>query len=227
MGDLAQALADLDEKKVYELVENQVAEAVNPLDIIKECNDGMIRVGELFSKGKYFLMELIYSAEILKLVMKKLDPFLAGIQTDTVRGKVIIGTVKGDIHDLGKNIVITLLEGAGFDVVDLGVDVPIKKFVKAVKETGAKVLGLSALLNSTYPGIKEVVDAISAAGLRDQVKIILGGAPINEYVREYAGADYYAKDAVAGVNICKEIYSEMARISAKEDMLIIGDIILS
>jgi len=227
MGDLAQALADLDEKKVYELVENQVAEAVNPLDIIKECNDGMIRVGELFSKGKYFLMELIYSAEILKLVMKKLDPFLAGIQTDTVRGKVIIGTVKGDIHDLGKNIVITLLEGAGFDVVDLGVDVPIKKFVKAVKETGAKVLGLSALLNSTYPVIKEVVDAISAAGLRDQVKIILGGAPINEYVREYAGADYYAKDAVAGVNICKEIYSEMARISAKEDMLIIGDIILS
>ena len=227
MGDLAQALADLDEKKVYELVEKQVAEAVNPLDIIKECNDGMIRVGELFSKGKYFLMELIYSAEILKLVMKKLDPFLAGIQTDTVRGKVIIGTVKGDIHDLGKNIVITLLEGAGFDVVDLGVDVPIKKFVKAVKETGAKVLGLSALLNSTYPVIKEVVDAISAAGLRDQVKIILGGAPINEYVREYAGADYYAKDAVAGVNICKEIYSEMARISAKEDMLIIGDIILS
>jgi len=207
MGDLAQALADLEEKKVYELVEKQVAEAVNPLDIIKECNDGMIRVGELFSEGKYFMMELIYSAEILKLVMKKLDPFLAGIQTDTARGKVIIGTVKGDIHDLGKNIVITLLEGVGFDVVDLGVDVPIKKFVEAVKKEDAKVLGLSALLNSTYPVIKEVVDAISAAGVRDQVKIILGGAPINEHVREYAGADYYAKDAVAGINICKEIYS--------------------
>ena len=207
MGDLAQALADLEEKKVYELVEKQVAEAVNPLDIIKECNDGMIRVGELFSEGKYFMMELIYSAEILKLVMKKLDPFLAGIQTDTVRGKVIIGTVKGDIHDIGKNIVVTLLRGSGFEVIDLGVDVPTKEFVVTVRETGAKVLGLSALLNFTYPAMKEVVDAISAAGLRDQVKIILGGAPINEHVREYAGADYYAKDAVAGIKICKEIYS--------------------
>lgn len=207
MGDLAQALANLEEKKVYELVDKQVAEAANPLDVIKECNDGMIRVGELFSEGKYFISQLIYSAEILKQVMKKLDPLLAGIQTAGAGGgKVIIGTVKGDIHDIGKNIVITLLKGSGFDVVDLGVDVPTERFVEAVKETGAKVLGLSALLNFTYPVMKEVVDAVSAAGLRDQVKIIVGGTPVNEQVREYAGADYYAKDAVAGVNICKEIY---------------------
>ncbi|AFM23700.1 cobalamin B12-binding domain-containing protein [Desulfomonile tiedjei] len=208
MGDLAQALANLEEKKVYELIDKQIAEGVNPLEIIQECNDGMIKVGELFSEQKYFISQLIYSAEILKQVMKKLDPLLAGIQTSGGSGeKVIIGTVKGDIHDIGKNIVITLLKGSGFDVIDLGVDVPTEKFVEAVKNSGAKALGLSALLNFTYPVMKEVVDAVSAAGLRDKVKIIVGGTPVNEQVREYAGADYYALDAVAGVRICKEIYS--------------------
>jgi len=208
MGDLAQALANLEEKKVYELIDRKIAEGVNPLDMIKECNDGMIRVGELFSEGKYFISQLIYSAEILKLVMKKLEPLLAGIQAGGPSGgKVVIGTVKGDIHDIGKNIVITLLKGSGFDVIDLGVDVPPEKFVQTVKESGAKVLGLSALLNFTYPMMKEVVEAVKEAGLRDQVKIIVGGTPVNEQVREYAGADYYAKDAVAGVNMCKEIYS--------------------
>jgi methylmalonyl-CoA mutase cobalamin-binding domain/chain len=207
MGDLAQALANLEEKKVYELIDKQIAEGINPLEIIQECNDGMIKVGELFSEQKYFISQLIYSAEILKQVMKKLDPHLAGIQTSGGSGeKVIIGTVKGDIHDIGKNIVITLLKGSGFDVIDLGVDVPTEKFVEAVKSSGAKVLGLSALLNFTYPVMKEVVDAVSAAGLRDQVKIIVGGTPVNEQVREYAGADYYALDAVAGIRICKETY---------------------
>ncbi|AFM23177.1 cobalamin B12-binding domain-containing protein [Desulfomonile tiedjei] len=208
MGDLAQALANLEEKKVYELIDKQIAEGINPLDIVQECNDGMIRVGELFSEQKYFISQLIYSAEILKQVMKKLDPLLAGVQTTGGgSGKVIIGTVKGDIHDIGKNIVITLLKGSGFDVIDLGVDVPTEKFVEAVKESGAKVLGLSALLNFTYPVMKDVVDAVSAAGLRDRVKIIVGGTPVNEQVREYSGADYYAVDAVAGVRICKEVYA--------------------
>jgi methylmalonyl-CoA mutase cobalamin-binding domain/chain len=168
----------------------------------------MVRVGELFSEGTYFISQLIFSAEILKQVMNKLEPLLTGSQTATVLGrKVVIGTVRGDIHDIGKNIVITLLKGAGFDVIDLGVDVPKEKFVQAVKESGARVLGLSALLNFTYPEMKEVVDAVKGAGLGDQVKIIVGGTPVNEQVREYAGADYYAPDAVAGVNICKRIYA--------------------
>lgn len=208
MGELAQALANLEEKKVLELIDKQIADNVNPLEIVKECNDGMIKVGELFSEQKYFISQLIYSAEILKQIMKKLDPLLAGVQTPGQSGgKVIIGTVKGDIHDIGKNIVITLLKGSGFDVIDLGVDVPTEKFVDSVRESGAKVLGLSALLNFTYPMMKEVIDAIDAAGLRDKVKIIVGGTPVNEQVREYAGADYYAADAVAGVRICKEIYA--------------------
>ena len=208
MGDLAQALADLEEKKVYELVDEKIKQGVNVLNIIQECNAGMVRVGELFSEGTYFISQLIFSAEILKQVMNKLEPLLTGSQTATVLGrKVVIGTVRGDIHDIGKNIVITLLKGAGFDVIDLGVDVPKEKFVQAVKESGARVLGLSALLNFTYPEMKEVVDAFKGAGLGDQVKIIVGGTPVNEQVREYAGADYYAPDAVAGVNICKRIYA--------------------
>ncbi len=208
MGDLAQAIANLEEKRVKELIDRAIKEGVNPLDIIHECNEGMVRVGQLFSEGKYFISELIYSAEILKQVMVKLDPLLAGVQTGTAtKGKVVIGTVQGDIHDIGKNIVITLLKGAGFDTMDLGVDVPAEKFVQAVKESGAKVLGMSALLNFTYPAMKEVVEAVKEAGLRDQVKIIVGGTPVNEQVREYSGADYYAKDAVAGVNICEEVYS--------------------
>jgi len=208
MGDIAQALANLEEKKVYELIDQKVKEGANPLDIIQECNDGMIRVGELFSEQKYFITQLIFSAEILKQVMKKLDPLLAGVQTRCATGgKIVIGTVKGDIHDIGKNIVITLLKGAGFDVVDLGVDVPTDKFVQALKDSGAKILGMSALLNFTYPVMKEVVEAVREAGLRDQVKIIVGGTPVNEQVREYAGADYYAKDAVVGVNICREVYA--------------------
>ena len=208
MGDIAQALANLEEKKVYELIDQKVKEGANPLDIIQECNDGMIRVGELFSEQKYFITQLIFSAEILKQVMKKLDPLLAGVQTRCATGgKIVIGTVKGDIHDIGKNIVITLLKGAGFDVVDLGVDVPTDKFVQALKDSGAKILGMSALLNFTYPVMKEVVEAVREAGLRDQVKIIVGGTPVNEQVRQYAGADYYAKDAVVGVNICREVYA--------------------
>lgn len=208
MGDLAEAIAALEERKVYELIDRKIQEGANTLDIIRECNEGMIRVGELFSEDKYFISQLIYSAEILKQVMKKLDPLLAGVQTGTAtRGKVVIGTVRGDIHDIGKNIVITLLKGAGFDIVDLGVDVPAEKFVQAVKESGAQALGMSALLNFTYPAMKEVVDALKEAGLRDQIQIVVGGAPVNEQVRQYVGADFYAKDAVAGVNICKEIYA--------------------
>jgi methylmalonyl-CoA mutase cobalamin-binding domain/chain len=207
MGELSQAVANLEEKKVLELIDKQIADGIKALDMVAECNDGMIRVGQLFSEQKYFISQLIYSAEILKQVMKKLDPLLSGTQiAGATGGKVIIGTVKGDIHDIGKNIVITLLKGSGFDVIDLGVDVPTDKFVSAVRDSGAKVLGLSALLNFTYPVMKEVVDAVNAAGLRDNVKIIVGGTPVNEQVREYAGADYYAMDAVAGVRICKEIY---------------------
>ncbi len=208
MDELAQALRDLDEKKFYDLVEERIKEGVPAFEIIKACDEGMIAVGELFSIGTYFISQLIFSAEILKTVMKRLEPLLREAGGSSSLGKVVIGTVKGDIHDIGKNIVITLLRGSGFEVVDLGVDVPAEKFVAALRETGSKVLGLSALLNFAYPQMKAVVEAVGQAGLKDCVKVIIGGTPCNEQVRQFAGADFYAEDAVAGLNICKRIYAE-------------------
>jgi methanogenic corrinoid protein MtbC1 len=207
MDELAQALCDLNEKKVYDLVEQRIKKNVPAMEIVQSCNEGMAAVGERFSTGKYFISQLIFSAEILKAVMKRLEPLLQGTKLDKSAGNVVIGTVKGDIHDIGKNIVVTLLRGSGFEVTDLGVDVPAEKFVAALRETGAKVLGLSALLNFTYLEMKHVVEEVAKAGLRDKVKIIIGGTPVNEQVRQFAGADYYAEDAVAGVNICKQIYA--------------------
>lgn len=208
MGELADALRDLDEKRVYALVDEKITQSVSALDIINECNQGMVAVGELFSENKYFLSQLIFSSQILKNVMSRLDPLLTGTRNKDAIGKVVIGTVKGDIHDIGKNIVITLLRGCGFEVIDLGVSVPSEKFIEAIRKSGARVLGMSALLSTTYPEMKNVVSAMSEAGLREDVKIIIGGAPVNEQVRQFAGADYFAEDAVAGINLCKKIYAE-------------------
>jgi methylmalonyl-CoA mutase cobalamin-binding domain/chain len=208
MNELADALRDLDEKKIYALVDEKINQGVSALDIIDECNEGMVAVGELFSEKRYFLSELLFSTEILKTVMNRLAPLLEGTQKKDSIGNVVIGTVKGDIHDIGKNIVSTLLRGSGFEVVDLGVDVSAEKFIEAIKTTGARVLGMSALLSTTYPEMKNVVNAINEAGLREHVKIIIGGAPVNEQVRQFTGADYYAEDAVTGINLCKEIYAE-------------------
>jgi methylmalonyl-CoA mutase cobalamin-binding domain/chain len=206
MTELAEALRDLQEKKVYSLVDEMIRDGVSPLEIVEECNRGMVEVGELFADKKYFISQLIYSSEILKNVMTKLNPLLENTEKSESAGKVVIGTVKGDIHDIGKNIVVTLLRGAGFEVMDLGVDVPPERFVEALRESQAKILGLSALLNFTYPEMKTVVDQVEGAGLKDKVSVIIGGAPCNEQVREFSGADYYASDAVEGVAICKSIY---------------------
>ena len=206
MEELIQALSDLNEKNVYDLVEESIKQGVPAVEIVKACNAGMIAVGERFATSEYFISQLIFSAEILKTVMKSLEPMLQDAAQLQTAGKVVIGTVKGDIHDIGKNIVITLLRGSGFEVVDLGVDVPASKFVAALQESQAKILGLSALLNFTYPEMKNVVEEVTKAGLRDRVKIIIGGTPCSEEVRKFTGADYYATDAVTGVNICKQIY---------------------
>lgn len=208
MQDLTDALRDLEENKVYELVDKYVAGKRPVLKIIDALNAGMVAVGERFSENVYFISQLMFSAEILKGVMVKLDPLLQGEQTQDTSKKIVLGTVKGDIHDIGKNIAATLMRGSGFEVIDLGVDVPAEKFIETVKQSGAKVLAMSALLNFTYPEMKTVVDAVEAAGLKGEVKTIIGGAPVSEQVREFCGADYLADDAVHGVKICKEIYGE-------------------
>ncbi len=208
MSDLANALKELNEEKVYELVDEKIKQGVAPQEIIEECNQGMIAVGDLFAANEYFLTELMFSAEIMQGVMEKIEPLLKDSNNETTTvGKVIIGTVKDDIHDIGKNIVVSLLKCHGFEVIDLGVDVPTEKFVEAVRDNDAKVLGMSALLNSTYPEMKKVVDALVDAGLRDKVKVIIGGTICSEKVREYTGADAYANDAVTGLNYCKKVYA--------------------
>ncbi len=204
---LARALANLDKERVNNLVEAKLKDGVASLEIVGELNAGMTMVGERFTAGEYFLSELIYSSHIMKGIMEKLGPLLGDIGLGKAVGTVVIGTVKGDIHDIGKNIVVALLRGVGFEVVDLGVDVPANAFVEKLKETGARVLGLSALLNQTIHEMKNVVDSVVAAGIRNQVKIIIGGAPTDEQVQGYAGADYYALDAPTAVQICKQVYS--------------------
>jgi methylmalonyl-CoA mutase cobalamin-binding domain/chain len=207
LTELGKALLSLNEDKVNALVNRKISAGENPLAIIEECNKAMGEVGNLFSKNEYFISELVMSGEIFNGIMAKLEPLLGEKKEGaSSKGKVIIGTVKDDIHDIGKNIVVTLLKGNGFEVIDLGVDVPSEVFVKTVKDQKAKVLGLSALLNFTFPEMKKVVDELTAAGLRDQVKVVIGGSPCNEQVRQYTGADYYAKDAAEGARICKEIY---------------------
>ncbi len=207
LSELAQALAGLEKERVNNLVETELKDGAAPLEIVGALNAGMGLVGERYTAGEYFLSELIYSSHIMKSVMSRLEPLLGDTGQSESVGTVVIGTVKGDIHDIGKNVVIALLRGVGFEVVDLGVDVPADAFVDKLKESGARVLGLSALLNMTFPEMKHVVDAVTAAGIRNKVKIIIGGAPTDEQVRDYAGADYYALDAPAGVKICQQIYS--------------------
>jgi methanogenic corrinoid protein MtbC1 len=206
--ELTEALVDLKKEDIIAMIEDHLQKNTPPLEIVRALNDGMIKVGERFAAGEYFISELIYSGHIMKDAMTRLDPLFRHSDVETSGEKVVIGTVKGDIHDIGKNIVVMLIRNAGFNVIDLGVDVPADRFVETLKETKAKVLALSCLLNLAFTEMKNVVEALDAAGIRSNVKVIIGGQPIDEKVREYVGADYYGSDAPAGVRICREIYGQ-------------------
>jgi 5-methyltetrahydrofolate--homocysteine methyltransferase len=161
----------------------------------------MATVGKRFAEGVYFLPELIYSGEILTAVKAMVLPKLKKEVKTAKKGKVIVGTVAGDIHDIGKDIVVFMLDVNGYDVTDLGVDVPVQKFVDAIKETKAPVVALSGFLTLAFDAMKETVDAIKKAGLRDKIKIMIGGGQIDEEIRKYTGADAYGRDAMAAVTI--------------------------
>src|SRR5699024_1231805 len=142
MSRLAEVIRDLDEDLVYSIVDEEIAKGTSVVDIVEQCNEGLVEVGDLFASGDYFLTELMFSVEIMEEVMEKIKPLLSEGDGGSSKGKVLIGTVQGDIHDVGKNIVVSLLRSHGFEVVDLGIDVPVEKFVDAVRESDAKVLGL-------------------------------------------------------------------------------------
>lgn len=203
-GDFVNVLADLDEARVLELTRKRLDAKEDPLAILGDIRKATDIIGKRFEEGRYFVSDLIMAGEILKQVMNLLKPVI-GAKKGVSKGKVVIGTVEGDVHDIGLNIVASLLEAEGFDVVNLGVDQPPQVFVEAIKEHNPKVVGLSGLLTEAIESMRKTVEAIKAAGLRDKVKIIVGGGRASKEVMDYTGADDWADDAAVGVRKIKAL----------------------
>ena len=203
-NELIKAIVAMDGDEAVKITKDLLDQGVEANTILADCQAAMEEVGKLFEKGDYFLPELIMGGEILKQITEIIKPKLGEVQDKTERkGKVLFGTVFGDIHDIGKDIVIFMLETNNFKVVDLGVDVPITKFVEAIKTEKPNIVGMSGFLTRTFDAMKDTIAAIAEAGLRDQVKIMIGGGTVTEDVVAYASADAYgetAMDAVALAN---------------------------
>jgi corrinoid protein of di/trimethylamine methyltransferase len=207
LDQIAQSLVDGDPDATFSLTQQAMSAGLEPLKIIREgLMPGMNTVGELFGSGEYFLPDLIIAADGMKKAMTLLEPELAARKESLeTPGVVVIGTVKGDIHEIGKSLVATMLSANGFQVHDLGVDVPVATIVDKVRETNASLVGLSALLTTTMTMQREVVKALKEAGLRDQVKVMVGGAPVTRGWAEEIGADGYAEDAMGAVALARKL----------------------
>jgi methanogenic corrinoid protein MtbC1 len=203
-GDLVNLLADLKEQEALKVVKERMAKGEDALKILDDARKGMEVVGKRFASSQYFIPDLVYSGEILKAVSELVKPKLTKAAGSKKLGKVVFGTVAGDIHDIGKDIVVFMLDVNGFEVFDLGVDVPVQKFVDKIKETGAPVVGLSGFLTLAFDSMKQTIEAIKSAGLRDKVKIMIGGGQMSDEVRKYTGADAFGKDAMAGVSLAQK-----------------------
>jgi 5-methyltetrahydrofolate--homocysteine methyltransferase len=200
---LKQAVIELREEDALRITREELQGGADPLAVVAACREAMDVIGQRFADGQAFIPELIMAGEIMSGITAELKPYLKGGASGEKLGTVVMCTVQGDIHDIGKDIVVTMLDIAGFDVVDLGVDVPVAKVVDTVRERGAQVVGLSGLLTVAFDSMKATVAALDAAGLRGDVKVMLGGAPVTDAVVEYAGADGWGKDAVAAVELAK------------------------
>jgi methanogenic corrinoid protein MtbC1 len=201
---LVNAIADMREEEALKIVKEMVEGGSEPMAILESAREAMTIVGQRYDEGTYFLPELILAGEILNEITDVVKPELAKLPAIERHGKVLIGTVRGDIHDIGKNIVSFMLDVNGFDVLDLGVDVSPQKFVEAIRDFQPQVVGLSGFLTLAFDVMKETVEAINTAGVRDGVKIMIGGGQVSEEIRQYAGADAYGKDAMAGVSLAKK-----------------------
>ena len=201
---LVNAIADMREEEALKLVSEMVESGSEPMAILDATREAMDLVGQRYNAGTYYLPELVLAGEMMNQIMDLVKPKLAEAQEVKRHGKVVIGTVEGDIHDIGKDIVAFMLDANGFDVLDLGVDVPPQKFVDAIQDFQPQVVGLSGFLTLAFDAMKDTVAAIESAGLRDKVKIMIGGGQVNEEINKYAGADGYGKDAMAGVSFAKK-----------------------
>ena len=200
MTDLAEAVARVREPEVKGLVRQKLESGVPAGDILAECNRGMIELGNRFGREDCFLPELMFGGMIMKAVMAELQPHLSGETSPGKAGTVVMGSVQHDVHDIGKDIVIMMLRGAGFEVVDLGVDVSPEKFVDAAGRHKPHVVGMSVLLTTCYTSVSATVAALREAGLRDGLKLMVGGAAASDLLAEKTGCDFYGKTAVDGVN---------------------------
>lgn len=207
-GSLVEAIVDLDESTALKRAGERLDAGVDPVEILEECREGMSVVGERFETGEFFLSEMIMAAEIFTQIMDSIRPRLRRSEAQGV-GKIVIGTVEGDVHDIGKNIFIALLEAEGFEVVDLGVDVPPDRFVEAIREHEPDLVGMSGLLTVAIESTKRTVDAIAEAGLRDRVKIIVGGGRMDGHAKEYVGPDAATDNAAQGVRLCRRLLGEV------------------
>ncbi|MDH7569366.1 MAG: corrinoid protein [Armatimonadota bacterium] len=205
LENLAQYVIEGNAQKAKETTDELLAQGVSPADIInKGLIAGMQVVGQKFKCNEFYIPEVLIAARAMKMAMEKVKPLIADSGIEPV-GRVAIGTVQGDLHDIGKNLVAMMLEGAGFEVKDLGTDVAPQAFVDAVKEHGVQAVALSALLTTTMPAMKETINALKEAGLRDKVKVMVGGAPLTQAYADEIGADGYAPDAASAVDLAKEL----------------------
>lgn len=206
MDKLVDAIVHMKETEALILAETKLSQGEDPLKVLGLCRNAVEHIGKQFELGNYFLPELIMAGEMLKSISKLAEPYIKSDIKKTTEpiGKVIIGSVEGDIHDIGKDIVIFMLDVNGFEVHDLGVDVPAHKFVEAIQNIKPQVVGLSALLTTVFDSFKITVASIAEAGLRQQVKIMIGGGTVTDEVRQYSGADAYGEDAVAAVALSKK-----------------------
>lgn len=199
---LAQAVIDGEVDQARELAEQALAKGLDPLECINQgLTRGIRRVGELFSSGDYFLPELIIGAEAMKVALEVLEPAMLADQKREIVATVVLGTVKGDIHEIGKTLVGTMLTANGFKVIDIGVDKTPDEFIQAVKDSQASIVGASALLTTTMLEQKKVIEALQAAGIRQNVRVMVGGAPVTASYAKEIGADGYAEDAISAVDL--------------------------
>ena len=208
LSDISEALQQGKAKNVKELVQKAIDEKISAKEILEEgLLAGMGIIGEKFKNNEVYVPDVLIAARAMNTGSELLKPLLAesGVKAS---GKVVLGTVKGDLHDIGKNLVRMMMEGKGLEVIDIGIDAPVEKFINTAKETDAQIIALSALLTTTMGEMKNIVEAVSAAGFRDKVKIMIGGAPVNENFCKSIGADVYTPDAAsaadAAAQICKQ-----------------------
>ncbi|MEM3526412.1 MAG: corrinoid protein [Candidatus Jordarchaeaceae archaeon] len=200
LEDLKECLVELNMDKTIELAKSLLEGGMDPLSILNTLREGLDEIGKRYERGEYFLSELIIAGDIMKQILPLVRP---KSKKEEFLGKIVAGTVRGDLHDIGKNIFLMLAEASGFEIIDLGVDVPAEKFIETVRLHKPSIIAMSALLTVTMPHMSEVVKALEKETLRRSVKVIIGGAPITKKFGEEIGADYAAETAVEGVEVCR------------------------